>query len=33
MTQTSPLDLLIRRFDRPDEVRSFSKGRFEIVLA
>ena len=31
MTQTSPLDLLIRQFDRPDEVRTFSKGRFEIV--
>src|SRR5262245_5937136 len=31
MTQPLPLDMLIRRFDRPDEVRSFSHGRFEVV--
>lgn len=24
-------DLLIRRFDQPDEVRTFEKGKFEIV--
>src|SRR4029450_12804788 len=31
MTQPLPLETLIRRFDRPDEVRSFSHGRFEVV--
>ena len=24
-------DLLIKRFEQPDEVRTFEKGRFEIV--
>lgn len=25
------LDVILKRFDRPDEVRQFEKGRFEIV--
>ena len=25
------LETVLRRFDRPDEVRAFSKGRFELV--
>ena len=25
------LDVIIKRFDRPDEVRTFAKGKFEIV--
>jgi uncharacterized RmlC-like cupin family protein len=25
------LDILLKRFERPDEVRRFEKGRFEIV--
>jgi hypothetical protein len=25
------LDVILRRFDEPDEVRTFEKGRFEIV--
>ena len=25
------LDTVLRRFDQPDEVREFSKGRFELV--
>jgi hypothetical protein len=25
------VDFLIRRFDQPDEVREFTKGKFEIV--
>jgi hypothetical protein len=25
------LDLILRRFEEPDEVRTFEKGRFEIV--
>ena len=25
------LETVLRRFDRPDEVREFSKGRFELV--
>ena len=29
--QSLGLDMLIRRFDRPDEVRTFLHGRFEIV--
>src|SRR5262249_20305891 len=31
MTNGLPFDMLIRRFDRPDEVGKFSHGRFEIV--
>jgi len=31
MTQALPLEVLVRRFDRPDEVRTFSHGRFEVV--
>lgn len=26
-----PLDVIIKRFDQPDEVREMTKGRFEIV--
>ncbi|MPZ19955.1 MAG: cupin [Luteitalea sp.] len=25
------LDVVLKRFDRPDEVRTFAKGRFELV--
>lgn len=25
------LDVILRRFDQPDEVRTFEKGRFELV--
>lgn len=25
------LDVILRRFDRPDEIREFAKGRFELV--
>ena len=28
---SAPLEMVLRRFDRPDEVREFSKGRFELV--
>lgn len=31
MTHPMPLDMLIRRFDRPDEVREFPLGRFDVV--
>src|SRR3990170_198433 len=27
----SSLDVIIKRFDMPDEVRTFDKGRFELV--
>ena len=27
----SSLDVILRRFEQPDEVRTFEKGRFEIV--
>lgn len=27
----SPLDMILRRFEEPDEVREMTKGRFEIV--
>lgn len=26
------LDVILRRFEEPDEVREFEKGRLEIVL-
>ena len=26
-----PLDVILRRFESPDEVRSFPKGRFELI--
>ena len=37
MNHTDPnpaanLDLILRRFEEPDEVREMTKGRFEIVL-
>jgi hypothetical protein len=28
----SGLDVVLKRFDRPDEIREMPKGRFEIVL-
>jgi quercetin dioxygenase-like cupin family protein len=28
---TSEINLILKRFDKPDEVRTFPKGRFEIV--
>src|SRR5690349_17017884 len=26
-----PLDVILKRFEQPDEVRTFEKGKFEIV--
>jgi mannose-6-phosphate isomerase-like protein (cupin superfamily) len=26
-----PLDVILKRFDAPDEIREFEKGRFEVV--
>ncbi len=26
-----PLDVILRRFEKPDEIRTFDKGRFELV--
>lgn len=26
-----PLEMILKRFDKPDEARTFPKGRFEIV--
>ena len=31
MTPNAPLDVLLKRFDAPDETRVFEKGRFEVV--
>ncbi len=31
MKGTSVKDAIIRRFDRPDETRSFEKGKFDLV--
>ncbi len=28
---TAALDVILKRFDHPDEVRNFEKGRFELV--
>lgn len=28
---THPLDVVLRRFDEPDETRHFAKGRFDVV--
>jgi quercetin dioxygenase-like cupin family protein len=28
---TDQLDVILRRFEQPDEVRTFEKGRFELV--
>jgi len=28
---SSDINLIVKRFDKPDEVRTFPKGRFEIV--
>jgi quercetin dioxygenase-like cupin family protein len=28
---TDNFDVILRRFDQPDEVRTFAKGRFELV--
>ena len=28
---TMPLEVVLKRFDKPDEVRRFEKGRFELV--
>lgn len=28
---TAPLDVILKRFETPDEVRAFEKGRFELV--
>ena len=28
---TTELNVILKRFDRPDEVREFEKGRFELV--
>ncbi|MGQ0641491.1 MAG: cupin domain-containing protein [Gemmatimonadaceae bacterium] len=29
--QESKLDVILKRFDEPDEIRRFTKGRFELV--
>src|SRR5262245_9051166 len=29
--QTEELDVVLKRFETPDELRTFSKGRFELV--
>lgn len=31
MSAALPLDVVLKRFEHPDEVRTFEKGRFEIV--
>ena len=31
MSETSATDVTLKAFERPDEVRTFEKGRFEIV--
>ena len=28
---TEPLDVVLKRFDSPDETRHFSKGRFDLI--
>jgi len=28
---TQPLDVILKRFDSPDETRHFSKGRFDLI--
>ena len=28
---SAPLDVILKRFEKPDEVRRFEKGRFEVV--
>src|ERR1700722_10197868 len=30
-TMNAPLDVILKRFDAPDETRIFDKGRFEVV--
>jgi hypothetical protein len=30
-TSSPPLDVILKRFDQPDETRHFPKGRFELV--
>ena len=27
----APLDVILKRFDAPDETRTFDKGRFDVV--
>jgi hypothetical protein len=31
MIGTEKLDVVLKRFDKPDEVRTFTKGKFELV--
>lgn len=31
MSQPNPVDVTLKAFEQPDEVRTFEKGRFEIV--
>jgi hypothetical protein len=31
MTPTGPLEVVLKRFESPDETRVFAKGRFELV--
>jgi hypothetical protein len=31
MVGTEQLDVILKRFDKPDEVRTFTKGRFDLV--
>ena len=30
-TSSPPLDVILKRFDQPDETRHFPKGRFEVI--
>ena len=29
--EMSVLDVILRRFEQPDEVRTFEKGKFEVI--
>jgi hypothetical protein len=30
-TSSPPLDVILKRFDQPDETRHFARGRFELI--
>ena len=30
-TNTLPIDVILKRFENPDEIRTFPRGRFEVV--
>ena len=29
--ETPMLDVILKRFDQPDEIRKFEKGKFELI--